>query len=287
VGPSPPKRFQYGGIVTQPTNAIIGEAGPEAVIPLDTNNQGQINLNTPEGIALLRNQVRAQNAAGDVNPRLMASTGPTIGRPTPTAQGQETAQGQQAQQYAQTTPMTNRIWQGAPAAPGGTSAGAQRLNSWSHLPDHLKPSTNYSPEEAKLMTPSQDYANWANQQPGSNRSFGYGTDPSSGAIYDPSGNVYMSPGSGYTTKGGALYDPSGNVYMSNPSAAAGGGGAAAGGGANVGSTIAGGISGIGSAIANAFNQIAGQSWKIQPSAIPNPESFPKPQTTQFQSNRVT
>ena len=30
----PPMAFQYGGIVTRPTRAILGEAGPEAVVPL-------------------------------------------------------------------------------------------------------------------------------------------------------------------------------------------------------------------------------------------------------------
>ena len=38
--PSPPELLQHGGIVTRPTSAIIGEAGPEAVIPLDRLDTG-------------------------------------------------------------------------------------------------------------------------------------------------------------------------------------------------------------------------------------------------------
>jgi hypothetical protein len=33
--PTPPTAFAKGGLVTGPTNALIGEAGPEVVIPLD------------------------------------------------------------------------------------------------------------------------------------------------------------------------------------------------------------------------------------------------------------
>jgi hypothetical protein len=33
-------RLAKGGIVTGPTNALIGEAGPEAVIPLSGKNSG-------------------------------------------------------------------------------------------------------------------------------------------------------------------------------------------------------------------------------------------------------
>jgi hypothetical protein len=32
---APPKKMATGGIVTSPTRAIVGEAGTEAVIPLD------------------------------------------------------------------------------------------------------------------------------------------------------------------------------------------------------------------------------------------------------------
>jgi hypothetical protein len=114
------------------------------------------------------------------------------------------------------------------------------------------------------QTSGQDYANWANQQPGK-LATGYATDPSSGAIYDPQGNVYESPGSGFSTKGGALYDTQGNVYESAPAT----GGAAAGGGGkgmmgNIGSGIGSALSGIASALSNV------PSWKMQPSAIPAP-----------------
>ena len=38
-------RFAKGGIVTGPTNALIGEAGPEAVIPLSGSNAGSMGAN--------------------------------------------------------------------------------------------------------------------------------------------------------------------------------------------------------------------------------------------------
>ena len=37
--------FQEGGIVTRPTRAIIGEAGPEAVIPLNSKMGKNITIN--------------------------------------------------------------------------------------------------------------------------------------------------------------------------------------------------------------------------------------------------
>jgi hypothetical protein len=47
-------RFAKGGIVTGPTNALIGEAGPEAVIPLTGKNSGMMgsvyNINVTAGI---------------------------------------------------------------------------------------------------------------------------------------------------------------------------------------------------------------------------------------------
>jgi hypothetical protein len=103
---------------------------------------------------------------------------------------------------------------------------------------------------------------------------GYTTDPSTGTIYDPNREVYMSPGSGYTTKGGALYDPQGDVYMSNPAAGAGGGVVSP----QVGGAISSGIGAIGSAIQSALSNVP--SWKIQPSAIPDPSSF-KRNTPQY------
>jgi len=38
------RSFQHGGLVTKPTMAMLGEAGPEAVVPL-TGEGGGINLN--------------------------------------------------------------------------------------------------------------------------------------------------------------------------------------------------------------------------------------------------
>ena len=42
-----PRYFQHGGIVTKPTLAVIGEAGPEAVVPLDRMGGLTINFNEP------------------------------------------------------------------------------------------------------------------------------------------------------------------------------------------------------------------------------------------------
>ena len=42
ISGTPPKPFAKGGIVTKPTNAIIGEAGPEAVVPLQGVHPGVI-----------------------------------------------------------------------------------------------------------------------------------------------------------------------------------------------------------------------------------------------------
>lgn len=44
-------RFADGGIVTGPTLGIIGEAGPEAVIPLDKMNRGNITVNVNGGFS--------------------------------------------------------------------------------------------------------------------------------------------------------------------------------------------------------------------------------------------
>jgi hypothetical protein len=76
--------FANGGVVTGPTNALIGEAGPEAVIPLDRLNevmgsqQGASNAQssargqaTSEDIRRLEDQLRTvvselQNMGGDI-----------------------------------------------------------------------------------------------------------------------------------------------------------------------------------------------------------------------------
>ncbi len=45
-------RMAEGGIVNSPTLALIGEAGPEAVVPLDRlNNGGGITINVTGGLA--------------------------------------------------------------------------------------------------------------------------------------------------------------------------------------------------------------------------------------------
>jgi phage-related minor tail protein len=54
--PAPPTsripRLAEGGIVSSPTLALIGEAGPEAVVPLDRmNNGGGITINVTGGLA--------------------------------------------------------------------------------------------------------------------------------------------------------------------------------------------------------------------------------------------
>jgi hypothetical protein len=46
-----------GGIVTGPTNALVGEAGPEAVIPL-SGNSPQIKVDNSETNALLKQLIR-------------------------------------------------------------------------------------------------------------------------------------------------------------------------------------------------------------------------------------
>jgi hypothetical protein len=58
------RRFAKGGIVTGPTNALIGEAGPEAVIPLSGRNAGLMgavyNINVTAGVGTNGAQVGAQ-----------------------------------------------------------------------------------------------------------------------------------------------------------------------------------------------------------------------------------
>jgi len=50
-----PRAFAQGGIVTKPTNAIIGEAGPEAVIPLGRPQMPQPMPQPPQqGIDLMK-----------------------------------------------------------------------------------------------------------------------------------------------------------------------------------------------------------------------------------------
>jgi hypothetical protein len=71
-----PPKMADGGIVTSPTIAMIGEAGPEAVIPLDRmKNSGGITVNVTGGLATsaeigqaVVNAIRAYNrSAGPAN----------------------------------------------------------------------------------------------------------------------------------------------------------------------------------------------------------------------------
>jgi hypothetical protein len=51
-----------GGIVTKPTNAIIGEAGPEAVIPLNKN----LNVNLDPLVKKIDELISAVKQGGNV-----------------------------------------------------------------------------------------------------------------------------------------------------------------------------------------------------------------------------
>jgi hypothetical protein len=69
--------FEHGGIVTQPTLAMIGEAGPEAVIPL--NNPGAagiiVNINGNWSIREEADINRIARELGDVVTRKMRLQG--------------------------------------------------------------------------------------------------------------------------------------------------------------------------------------------------------------------
>jgi hypothetical protein len=54
-------RLAKGGIVTQPTLALIGEAGPEAVVPLNKmGGMGGITINIEAGLVSTPDQVGQQ-----------------------------------------------------------------------------------------------------------------------------------------------------------------------------------------------------------------------------------
>jgi hypothetical protein len=68
--------FALGGIVTRPTAAIIGEAGAEAVIPLDQMSSmgGSVNINVAGSIisegelqSVIQNVLYNMNRAGSVS----------------------------------------------------------------------------------------------------------------------------------------------------------------------------------------------------------------------------
>jgi uncharacterized membrane protein YgcG len=68
-GFGPRKKMAVGGVVTQPTNALIGEDGPEAVVPL--NKFGGGGSATPENTAATKDNTDAVNRLTDFmrNPR--------------------------------------------------------------------------------------------------------------------------------------------------------------------------------------------------------------------------
>jgi hypothetical protein len=54
-------KLAKGGIVTQPTLALIGEAGPEAVVPLNGSREfGNITINIDAGLVSTPDQVGQQ-----------------------------------------------------------------------------------------------------------------------------------------------------------------------------------------------------------------------------------
>ena len=59
--PKKPKKMATGGLVMGPTFALIGEAGPEAVIPLNrANGIGGITINIEAGLVSTPDQVGQQ-----------------------------------------------------------------------------------------------------------------------------------------------------------------------------------------------------------------------------------
>lgn len=95
----PIKQFQSGGVVTQPTIALMGESGPEAVVPIPTT---QTQRRTDPSVPAASIQVPAQ---------------PT----KPVSQAQTTA----------STPTLATTPSSPPPAPGGTGTGSGTPGSWS------------------------------------------------------------------------------------------------------------------------------------------------------------
>ena len=73
----PQTKFAQGGIVTQPTNALLGEAGPEMIIPLRQRMMGmQPGIQTPfQG---LLGQMSGQQNPLQMNPQMMQQMWPLI-----------------------------------------------------------------------------------------------------------------------------------------------------------------------------------------------------------------
>ena len=69
--------FAQGGIVTQPTNALLGEAGPEMIIPLRQRMMGmQPGMQTP--FQNLLGQMGGQQNPLQMNPQMMQQMWPLI-----------------------------------------------------------------------------------------------------------------------------------------------------------------------------------------------------------------
>lgn len=213
------KKMAPGGIVTQPTFALIGEKGPEAVVPLGGSGDDKS----------LKERPAPMNATGQ-------QTGYSGGKQPPAAPSDS---------YQSDRPRR-----------GLQASGVPQINHSS-----------------------------------------FGGDSKAGAVYDASGNLVTSnsnltaqaaAGSGATMMpGGGVRDPSGLVYDSSANLTAqdvggagatmpGGGGAAGGGMSPQMSAGLGAISSIGQNLGSAIAGSVG-SWKMQPSAIPDPSSFAKSQ----------
>ena len=61
---NPVNWFADGGIVTKPVNGIVGEAGPEAIIPL--SQAGDLGIGNSEVAGLLKQLIKAVNKGGNV-----------------------------------------------------------------------------------------------------------------------------------------------------------------------------------------------------------------------------
>jgi hypothetical protein len=72
--------FAAGGLVTAPTRALIGEAGPEAVVPL-TRPLSQVNADVRGMAALLRGQYEYKSSSGVGGPSKVVNASITVESP--------------------------------------------------------------------------------------------------------------------------------------------------------------------------------------------------------------
>jgi hypothetical protein len=174
---------------------MVGEQGPEAIVPLGGQNQL-----TPEQIAYIKNQRRSQSL----------QSVPSLPPPAPT--------GQQSQQ---------------------------------------KPGAIYDAQ-----------GNVVDSSPGLTAQAVGGR----GATMDPSGAVRDASGNIFTSDANLTAQAAGGSGATMPGGGAASGTTTAGAGAGaMGNAIGGAIGSIGSALQSALSNVP--SWKIQPSAIPDPSSF--------------